>query len=158
MHKLKDDDSPPNVQVLHCKRSKGRPTLRGVHLGPFSNAGSLITGAELGRCGASGWGGETLNQRERHAQPSLWPIGTPHPQKKQGRLKKKKPHFLSKPIDKRLQGEAHFSESFAPSMEAHSGSVSSLTSRGSLLVPSPVLCPPQVSFFYLNKKSKVHFC
>lgn len=102
--------------------------------------------------------GETLNQRERHAQPSLWPIGTPHPQKKQGRLKKKKPHFLSKPIDKRLQGEAHFSESFAPSMEAHSGSVSSLTSRGSLLVPSPVLCPPQVSFFYLNKKSKVHFC
>lgn len=102
--------------------------------------------------------GETLNQREWHAQPSLWPIGTPHPQKKQGRLKKKKPHFLSKPIDKRLQGEAHFSESFAPSMEAHSGSVSSLTSRGSLLVPSPVLCPPQVSFFYLNKKSKVHFC
>lgn len=102
--------------------------------------------------------GETLNQREWHAQPSLWPIGTPHPQKKQGRLKKKKPHFLSKPIDKRLQGEAHFSESFAPSMEAHSGSFSSLTSRGSLLVPSPVLCPPQVSFFYLNKKSKVHFC
>lgn len=47
--------------------------------------------------------GETLSQRERYAQPSLWPIGTvppPHPQKKQGRSKKKKPHFLSKPADK----------------------------------------------------------
>lgn len=102
---------------------------------------------------------KTLNQRERPSHPSLWPVGTTPPtlQKKQGRLKKKK---KKKPVDERLQGEAHFSESFAPSMEPHSGqgSVSSLTSRGSLLAQPPVLCPPQIAFFYLNKKSKVHFC
>lgn len=63
---------------------------------------------------------KTLNQRERHSRPSLWPVGTTPPtlQKKQGRLKKNK---KKKPVDERLQGEAHFSESFAPSMEPHSG-------------------------------------
>lgn len=63
---------------------------------------------------------KTLNQRERPSYPSLWPVGTTPPtlQKKQGRLKKKK---KKKPVDERLQGKAHFSESFAPSMEPHSG-------------------------------------
>lgn len=63
---------------------------------------------------------KTLNQRERHSHPSLWPVGTTPPplQKKQGRLKKKK---KKKPVDKRFQEEAHFSESFAPSMDPHLG-------------------------------------
>lgn len=62
---------------------------------------------------------KTLNQREWPSHPSLarW-YYPPTLQKKQGRLKKKK---KKKPVDERLQGEAHFSESFAPSMEPHSG-------------------------------------
>lgn len=113
---------------------------------------------------------KNLNQREWRSYPLLWPLGTdqpvlpPPPQKKQGRLKKNKPHFLSKPVNKRLcfsplnkgfRERPVSVESFAP---FHGSSYRlSLTPGGSLLVQSPVVCPSQISFFYLNKKSKVHF-
>lgn len=113
---------------------------------------------------------KSLNQREWHPTLFSGPLvltsqSFPHPpQKKQGRLKKTKPHFLSKPVNKRLcffplnkgsRERPGSVESFAP---FHGSSCRlSLTPRGSLLVQSPVVCPSQISFFYLNKKSKVHF-
>lgn len=100
--------------------------------------------------------GETLSQRERHPRLLLGLLVLYPPHKETREVKEKEAPLLPKPAD-RLQGEAQLSESFAPSMEAHSGSVSS-SLLGALLVQSPVLCPPQIAFFYLNKKSKVHFC
>lgn len=105
---------------------------------------------------------KNLSQREWHSCLSLWPTGTeqpvlppPPPQKKQGRLKENKPHFLSKPVYKRLcffppkqraSGRGPFLLSpLHLSIEPQRGSVSSLTSRGSLLVQFPVVCPPQIS-------------
>lgn len=62
--------------------------------------------------------GESPKPRERHSHPSLWPVGTTPPTPKETREVKEKE---KKPVDERLQGEAHFSESFAASMEPHSG-------------------------------------
>lgn len=119
-------------------------------------------------------GQKSKPKREWHSYPPLWPLGTEQqvvvsnpPQKKQGRLKRKRsPIPYPKPVNKigslssrkkRLQGETTSAESFV-SHHRTPFQGSNPTPRCSLLVHFSLLCLPGMSFFYLNKRSKVRFC
>lgn len=70
-----------------------------------------------------GWLGALKDFPEKQ-DPGMCLLRGQPPQKKQKQKNKQTREVKEKekkPVDERLQGEAHFSESFAASMEPHSG-------------------------------------